>query len=390
MSHFNQTFNRKNTASLKWDLMEKVYTIPDASSIIPMWVADMDFAAPSFITESLKARLDFPLFGYTFENEACATAVTSWVKRRHNWHIHNDDIMYHQGVVPAIATIIEAFTTEDDAVIVNSPVYPPFFNIPRQLGRTVVSSPFIEKKGRLYFDFDHFERLLQDDKVKIFVFCHPHNPAGRVWSQDELVKIDALCAANNVLIISDEIHCDLMLNGEQHIPLAKVSATPDNIITCMAPTKTFNIAGIQASMMITSDAKKRLKIQNTLAKHGQMGLNTFAITAVQAAFSDAGIEWLNDLIPYLNANLDYAIDTIEKALPNITITKPDATYLMWIDIRKTGIAEKEIMQKLLDAGVALDPGTKYGADFDGFLRMNIACTRQTLEQGVERFIKAFN
>lgn len=390
MINFNQPLNRKNTASLKWDLMENVYAIPDASNIIPMWVADMDFAAPSFITESLKTRLDFPLYGYTFENDACSSAVTSWMNRRYNWVIENEQVLYHQGVVPAIATLIETFTTEQDAVVVNLPVYPPFFNTPRQLGRTVVTTPFFEEDGKIIFDFENFEEQLKNEKVKVFIFCHPHNPGGRVWTEEELKKIDALCTAYNVLIISDEIHCDLMLNGQQHTPLAKISENPANIITCMAPTKTFNLAGIQAAVMISSDNSKRDKIRATLGKHGQMGLNTFAITAIQAAFSDEGEEWLKELIPYLNSNLDYAIETITKAIPAIKITRPDATYLMWIDIRQINVDEKTIMQKLLDAGVALDPGTKYGKDFAGFLRMNIACTRNTLEQGVERFIKAFN
>lgn len=390
MNQFDQLYSRRNTASVKWDLMENIYAIPDASKIIPMWVADMDFAAPSSVTEAIQKRLEFPLYGYTFENEDCSQAVTSWLKRRHDWAVNNEAVMYHQGVVPAISTIIEALSNDHDEILVNSPVYPPFFTIPKQLGRTVRYNPFIENKGVYTFNFEDFEQQLARPEVKIFILCHPHNPAGIVWSSEILQKIDELCFTHKVVIISDEIHSDLILGATKHIPLAKISQHPENIITCVAPTKTFNIAGVQAAMMICSDKKKRQLLKKTLAKHGQMGLNTFAIAAVQGAFSDQGEQWLNELIPYLQKNVDYVIDTITTAMPTIHIQKPDATYLVWLDIRETGYAEKEIMQKLLDAGVALDPGTKYGQAFEGFLRMNIACPHDTLVEAVSRFLAAFN
>lgn len=389
MTNFDQQYSRKNTGSVKWDLMETIYNIPDASNIIPMWVADMDFAAPTTITDALKKRLEFPLYGYAFENKNCSNSIVTWLTRRHEWFIQDEDLLYHQGVVPAISTIVETFTTPGDSVLVNSPIYPPFFGVPKKLGRSVSFSPLLEVAGSYAFDFDNFELQVKKEEVKIFILCHPHNPAGIAWSEETLRKIDALCFENDVLVISDEIHSDLMLNGEKHIPLAKISAHPENIITCVAPTKTFNIAGIQAAMTITTDSKKRLKISNTLAKHNQMGLNSFAITAVEAAFSLESEKWLEQLIVYLNDNIDYVIETITTAIPAIRIKKPDATYLLWIDIRETGYEENEIMQKLLDSGVALDPGTKYGAQFDGFLRMNIACNRDTLKEAVSRFIHAF-
>lgn len=388
MNQFDTQYERRNTSSVKWDFMETIYSIPDASNIIPMWVADMDFASPAVITNALRERLDFPLYAYTFENENCTSAVTSWLARRHDWIVPNEAILYHQGVVPAIATIIETFSSPGDSVIVNSPIYPPFFTVPKKLGRKVVYSPLIENDGSYSFDLKHFEKQIQKEEIKIFILCHPHNPAGICWPEEVLKKIDALCHANNVLVISDEIHSDLMLTNKKHIPLAKVTEHRDNIITCFAPTKTFNIAGIQAAMMIATDAKKRVKLKNSMAQHGLMGLNTFAITAVEAAFSEEGEQWLNELIIYLNSNIDYMIETITTALPAIKIKKPDATYLVWIDIRALNLSEKDVMQKLLDAGVALDPGTKYGKDFEGFLRMNTACSKKTLTEATSRFISA--
>ncbi|MEB6113237.1 MalY/PatB family protein [Kurthia gibsonii] len=390
MFNFDETYSRRNTSSLKWDLMEKIYSIPDASKIIPMWVADMDFAAPETITNALKARMDFPLFGYTFEDEACASSVTSWLARRNDWHVPTESVLYHQGVVPAISTIVEAFTNEGDTVLVNAPIYPPFFNVPKKLNRQVAYAPLHEENGVYTFDFETFEEQAKKDDVKLFIFCHPHNPSGTVWSEDVLKRIDTICAENGVIVLSDEIHSDLILNGTQHIPFAKASSHADNVITCVAPTKTFNIAGIQAAMMIVTDAKKRQMIRKTMESHSQMGLNTFALTAVQAAFSEESEAWLHALIDYLNENVRYVIDTITQELPKINIKHPDATYLLWLDMRQTGMTEKEMMQKLLDAGVALDPGTKYGAPFDGFLRMNIACTRETLKEAVKRFIQALS
>lgn len=389
MSQFDTQYERRNTSSVKWDLMENIYSIPDASNIIPMWIADMDFASPAVITDALKKRLEFPLYAYTYENDVCANSVTTWLARRHGWVISNEDILYHHGVVPAIATIIETFTNTDDSVLVNSPIYPPFFNIPKKLGRQVVYSPLIEENGRYSFDFANFEQQVQREEVKIFILCHPHNPAGICWPEDVLKKIDALCYENDVLIISDEIHSDLVLNGK-HIPLAKVSAHQENIITCFAPTKTFNIAGIHVAMMIAQDPKKYLKLKNNMMKHGLMGLNTFAITALEAAFSEEGEKWLHELIAYLNDNVSYVIDTITTAIPAIQIAKPDATYLIWLDIRGLDMEETTVMQKLLDAGVALDPGTKYGSQFDGFLRMNIACSKKTLVEATKRFITALS
>lgn len=389
MTNFDHQYSRRNTGSVKWDLMEMIYNIPDASNIIPMWVADMDFAAPETITNALKERLELPLYGYSFENKHCSNSIVTWLARRHEWFIQDTDLLYHQGVVPAISTIIETFTAPGDSVLVNSPIYPPFFGIPKKLGRGVAYSPLLEVDGSYEFDFENFEQQVKKDEVKIFILCHPHNPAGVAWSEDTLKKIDALCFDNGVLVISDEIHSDLMLNGKKHIPFAKASAHTENVITCVAPTKTFNIAGIQAAIIVATDSKIRLKISNTLAKHNQMGLNTFAITAVEAAFTVESEKWLDQLIVYLNDNIDYVIETITTAIPTIRIRKPDATYLLWIDIRETGYAEKEIMQKLLDSGVALDPGTKYGAKFDGFLRMNIACNRDTLKEAVSRFLHAF-
>lgn len=390
MHHFDSVIDRVHTNSLKWDKISAVYHLKDTSDILPMWVADMDFAAPPVMVNAIKKRLEHPVFGYSFESEACTNAFTSWVKKRHGLQIEPKWVLYHQGVVPAIASIIETFTTENDTVLVTPPVYPPFFKIPQQLKRTVKECPLIEKDGIYAFDFKQFDQVTADDHVKIFTLCHPHNPGGIEWSEEDLQEIIRICVKNNVLIISDEIHADIMLDHHKHLPLAKVAGDlKNNIITCMAPTKTFNIAGIQAAMMIVPDSEKRLRLKKDAHMHGRMGLTIFATTAVEAVYSEEGEKWLDELLPYISENIDLVINRLTAAIPGIKIRKPQATYLLWIDYRETGLQEEDIMHRLLSIGkLALEPGSKFGEMGRGFLRMNVGCSKATVEDGISRFIKA--
>lgn len=390
MNHFDSVIDRTHTNSLKWDKISAVYHLKDATDILPMWVADMDFAAPPVMVNALKKRLEHPVFGYSFESEACTNAFTSWVEKRHGLQIEPRWVLYHQGVVPAIASIIETFTTENDAVLVTPPVYSPFFKIPLQLKRTVKECPLIERDGIYTFDLKQFDHLTADDNVKIFILCHPHNPGGIEWSEEVLQEVVRICVKNNVLIISDEIHADIMLDHHKHIPLAKVAGDlKNNIITCMAPTKTFNIAGIQAAMLIVPDSEKRLRLKKDAQMHGRMGLTIFAATAVEAVYSEEGEKWLDELLPYISKNIDLVINRLTSTIPGINIRKPQATYLLWIDYRETGLQEEEIMNRLLSIGkLALEPGSKFGEMGRGFLRMNVGCSKATVEDGISRFIKA--
>lgn len=387
LSLFDEVFERRKTRSVKWDLMEMIYEVEDASDILPLWVADMDFPPPPPVTEALKKRLEHPILGYTYVDDGCKKAIADWQKRRNGWDIEESEIIFQSGVIPAIAAILQVFTNPGDSVVVTPPVYPPFFSIPANQGRRVLYSELIENEGEYTIDFTDLEDKFST--ASVFIFCHPHNPGGKVWKEEEMKEILRLAEKYDVLIISDEIHSDLVLKPHQHIPLAKLAGNQANrIFTCIAPTKTFNLAGIQASMLVVNDPKKRQRLENHAAAHGTGMMNAFAPVALKAVYEE-GDGWLDELLDVLSSNMDYVMKELNAALPAIKIHKPEATYLMWLDCRGLGMEESEIMEKLLQDGkVALEPGSKYGEAGRGFLRLNVACPRSMLEDGIARIIKA--
>lgn len=390
MSEFNQVIERRRTHSLKWDRLKEVFGVKDGADILPMWVADMDFAAPDVVIEAMKERLEHGVLGYSYVSDDQKDSIRHWLHERHDWEINNDWMLFHQGVVPAIASIIETFTDEGDGILITTPVYPPFFQIPSRLDRSIVECLMIENKGQYTIDFNKFEKALQQN-VKLFVLCNPHNPGGIVWTKEELQKMIELCTKYDVLILSDEIHADLVFPEHKHIALATIAGDEiDRIITCVAPTKTFNLAGVQAAIMIATNPTIRKKLELNALAHGQMGLSPLAATALKAAFEKGG-PWLQELLEIVSANMDYVIHELPKSIPGIKINKPHGTYLLWIDYRETGLTEKEMMDKLLNKGkLALEPGTKYGEAGRGFLRMNVACPPALVQDGVQRFITALS
>ncbi|TAA67871.1 MalY/PatB family protein [Planococcus salinarum] len=387
MNLFEEVYERRKTRSIKWDLMEMIYEIEDASEILPLWVADMDFPAPPPVIDALKKRLEHPILGYTYIDDGCKRAIAHWQSKRNDWQVEEEEIMFQSGVIPAMAAILQVFTNPGDSVVVTPPVYPPFFSIPQNQGRKVLYSEMKETNGEYTLDYEDLEEKFKT--ATFFIFCHPHNPGGKVWKEDEMNEILRLAEKHDVLIISDEIHSDLVLKAHQHIPLAKLAGDQAHrIFTCIAPTKTFNLAGIQASMLIVTDPKKRLRLENHAAANGTGMMNAFAPVALQAAYEE-GEAWLDELLEVLSSNMDYVIEKLGASIPSIKIAKPEATYLMWLDCRDLGLEESEIMKKLLhDGKVALEPGSKYGEPGTGFLRLNVACPRSMLEDGVERIIKA--
>ncbi len=388
MSDFSTIYNRRNTYSAKWDMLEQVYSIENGSEVLPMWVADMDFALAPVIQQAIHRRLEHPVFGYSTTPEEVRTSLTKWIANKHQLELENSWILFRTGVIPAMAESLDAFTEEGDKVLVHSPIYPPFKSIPTNLNREVVTCLLNEENHSLEINWDLFERCLQDG-VKAFILCNPHNPGGKVWSREDLSKMAELCEQYDVLILSDEIHSDLVYSPNKHIPMLSVAKNKENVITFFAPTKTFNMAGIQAAATIVPDSKKRLVLENKALRRGDMGLNVFSLTAMQAAY-EHGEPWLEELLNTLEDNLEYAVTELSK-LDGIKAKKPDGTYLLWIDYRGTGLEEKEIMQRLLSVGkLALEPGTKYGEGGNGFLRMNIACPMETVKDGVERFKKALS
>ncbi|WP_079524162.1 MalY/PatB family protein [Solibacillus isronensis] len=382
MSIFNKVHERRSSASVKWDMMNVVYNLKDTTELLPMWVADMDFPPPAALTEALKTRLEHPIFGYTFADDDVKNSIVHWYNTRHQWTIDLNTIIFQPGVVPAIATVIETFTEAGDKIGMSTPAYPPFTNVPAAQQREVVTCELTEQDGHYTMDFDKLEEIFRSG-IKLFVLCNPHNPIGIVWSPEELEQLVALCIQYDVYLLSDEIHADISILKSYTPVLTLANANEAKIITCIAPTKTFNIAGIHAAMIVAPDRKLYTAIEKNTQAHGNLGLNTFASTAVKAVYTD-GAPWLDELLSYLKNNMEYVVKEL-NAIEGLKVEIPDATYLMWIDYHKTGIEEKELMGRLLSVGqVALDPGTKYGEAGRGFLRINVACPFELLQDGVER------
>lgn len=384
---FHKSIDRQNTASVKWGLNQVIF---GADDVLPMWVADMDFEPPMEVRDSLKNRIEHGIFGYTYVPDTATEAVQSWVKKRHNWDVETESILYSPGVVPSIGIAIHALTKPGEKVMLQSPVYTPFFDMIEKNERVVVNSPLKLENNRYEIDFEDFEEKLKDG-VKLFLLCNPHNPSGRSWSEKELRTIADLCIQHDCLILSDEIHSDLIFKPHKHVPIVSLDKQyEDYIMTCIAPSKTFNLAGLQASAVIIPNKELRKAFKATQGRLGFFSLNTFGVIGMEAAYRH-GEEWLEDLLSYVKENADLAVSFIEKELPNLTVMEPDGTYLLWIDCRKLGLSDEEIKETLIKKGkLGLEPGPKYGPGGEGFVRMNIACTQDTLLDGLARLKRAFS
>ncbi|MFJ7366397.1 MalY/PatB family protein [Peribacillus frigoritolerans] len=388
-SIFEEQINRENSGSAKWDknFLTSLYGRED---VLPMWVADMDFPSPEGIQKALMERLNHPIFGYTVPSETVFTEIQSWLKDRHSWQIDTKWISFSSGVVSAIGTTIQAFTNPGDKILLQSPVYTPFFDMIKNNDREVVNSPLIIEKDRFEIDFNDFEDKLKSG-VKLFLFCSPHNPGGRIWTKDELLRIGELCEKYDVVIVSDEIHADLFHSTSRHYPIGSLSEKlADMTVTLMAPSKTFNIAGLQASFLITSNEKLQKQLQKAQTKLAFHGLNIFALTAMEAAYRE-GLEWLEDMIGYIEENIKVAEEFIAAEIPSLHVMHPEASYLLWIDCRDLGLTDTEIKDRLIHQGkLALEPGSKYGPGGEGFVRMNLGCSRSVLMDGLNRLKMAFS
>ena len=386
MSFFNEIHERKGSSSIKLDKMRDVYNLEDTSNLLLMWIADMDFPAPPVVSEAITERLKHPIFGYTYANCDVKDAVVNWYQTRHNWTIDSETILFQPGVVPAIAAIIETFTNKNDKIGMATPAYPPFVNVPSAQQREVVTCELTEQNGHYTLDFNKLESMFKSG-IAMYILCNPHNPIGIVWSKEELEQLVALCIKYDVYLLADEIHADILITKTYTPTLTVKDADKAKIITCIAPTKTFNIAGIHAAMMVVPNKELFTALEADAQAHGQLGLNIFACTTVEAVYTK-GAPWLDELLPYLKTNMEYVVNEL-NALPGIHTTVPEATYLMWIDYRETGLDEQEMMERLLHKGfVELDPGTKYGEAGRGFLRMNVASPFDLVKQGVDGIKKA--
>jgi len=385
--NFDEPINRLDTDCLKYDGMERYFSRPDA---IPMWVADMDFKTAPCIIDALKKRLDHEVLGYSFKPERYFNSIINWMQKRHNWHIKKEWITFSPGVVAGFTLAIEHLTRPGDKIIVQPPVYFPFFSSITDTGRQLVHNPLKLENGRMMMDFEDLKSKITPD-VKMILISNPHNPGGSVWSRDELRQLGELCVKNQVIIISDEIHSDLIFRPNKHVPLASISEEiAQNTITLMAPSKTFNVAGLTTSLVVISNHQLLNNYNKGLnTAHLHMG-NIFGTESLIAAYSQGEL-WLEELLNYLKGNVDMVSHFIQQRIPKLKVIIPEATYLIWIDCRETGLRGKDLLKFFVDtAGVALNEGSMFGPGGDGFVRMNVGCTRKTVEEALARIEKAFN
>ncbi len=386
MYDFDKHIDRAGTNAYKLDLREKYFGTND---VIPLWVADMDFAAPHEVQEAIQKRASHEIYGYTIRKEEFTNAIVDWCHYKHKWAIKDEWIEYSPGVVPALVFSVLAFSNPGDGVIINTPVYPPFYSVIADNERKVIKNSLVNKNGKYEIDFELFEQQASNEDTKLFILCSPHNPVGRVWTRDELLKIQAICSKHNVLVLADEIHSDLALFGNEHIPFASINELAAmNSISFMAPSKTFNIAGFSTSYVVTANNKLLegyRKTQNRLQLH--MG-HLFSGVALTAAYN-YGREWLGGLTSYLEDNILFIENYLKEHLPELNFFRPEATYLMWVNFKAWNMTQKELKSFLIDkAKVGLNDGISFGNEGEGYMRLNVASPRVIIEKALNQIKEA--
>jgi len=382
---FNRRIDRRHTRSYKWDQSEKLFGRPD---ILPLWVADMDFASPPAVRAALEKRAALGLYGYSIHPDSYFEAIIGWYRRRHGWTLERSWICDAPSVVTSLSIAVELFSEPGSKVVLQSPVYYPFYDVIRNNGRIVAKNPLLIQDGRFAMDYAQLESLFKEG-AKLLLLCNPHNPGGRIWDKEELLRLGELCLKYGVTVVSDEIHCDLALPGHKHIPFASLSPELANItLTCLAATKTFNLPGLQTSFVVASNPNMRRRFDariKTLALHMA---SHFAQDAVEAAYTE-GEAWLDEMLDYVAGNLDYAIGYLAEHLPEVKPMRPDGTYLLWLDCRGLQLDVRGLKDLMYNkAGVAFNEGSIFGEEGEGWLRINLACPRAVVEEALERFCRA--
>jgi len=383
--NFDERIDRSGSNSVKYDAREFYFGNAD---VMPLWVADMDFRTPDFIVDAIKKRAEHEIFGYTLRSESYSLAIVNWLKRRHNWEIKPDWISFSPGVVAGLTLAIEALSKTGDGVIVQPPVYFPFFDSVKGTNREMIENPLKLENGRYYFDLEDLKQKIKPN-TKLLLLSNPHNPGGMAWNSEELSALANICLDNNILIISDEIHSDLIFDGFKHTPLAGISdEIAQNCVVCMSPSKTFNTAGLTTSFLIIPNKRHFVAYEREMRlPHLHMG-NIFGTTALEAAYT-YGDEWLAQLLKYLQDNFSFLEEFLEENLPQIKAMRPEATYLIWLDFSAFGLSDEILNKKLIEGGVGLNRGVQFGKQGSGFMRMNIGCPRSTLHEALLRIKKIF-
>ncbi|WP_411343573.1 MalY/PatB family protein [Paenibacillus sp. WLX1005] len=385
-SHFDHPPQRQGTNSEKWDLLQNIFGTED---VLPLWVADMDYAIAQPVQNALQKSAEHAVVGYSFKSAGYHEALKNWMQHKHGWQIEDDWVVFTPGVVAALNFAVQTFTERGDKVVIQTPVYPPFYNVVKGHGRQLVESPLTRlDNGQYEMDFDHLERTL-DESVKLFILCSPHNPVGRVWTRDELERLDALCSKYGIIVVSDEIHGDLVHEPNCHIPYAMLSESARNrSIVCTAPSKTFNIAGLNTSNIIIPNKELRDAFALKINNFGVGSISQFGAVATEAAYR-GGQEWLEQCMAYIRCNMQYVQQYLAEHLPELSVNLPEATYLLWVDFRELQMEQKDLVSFLLhDARIALNDGRAFGVNGEGFMRMNLACSRSLLQEAMERLHRA--
>lgn len=379
MFDFDSSPDRRGTGSYKWDTY--------ADGVIPMWVADMDFRTAPAIIDALRRRVDHSVFGYTLVGDEYYDAVTGWFDRRHGWTIDPSMIIYTSGVVPAVSAIIKAMTRPGDKVVLQTPAYNCFFSSIRNNGCDVSRNELLRQEDGSYrIDFDDLEERCADPDARLLILCNPHNPTGRIWTPEELTRIAEICTAHRVFVISDEIHCELTYNGREYTPFATLAPEGLRYAVCVSPSKAFNTAGLQIANIVSSDPEVRARIDRAINDNEVCDVNPFGVAGTIAAYNECA-GWLDELREYLWQNWQTVRKFFAEKLPDFDLTPLESTYLVWIDCRHTGLGADRLSELLVEGGVALSPGSIYGDD--GFMRLNIACPRERLEDSLRRIAAVF-
>ena len=384
--NFDEIIDRTQTDSVKWSVNDRLFGRKD---VLSMWVADMDFRSPEPVVRALVERAKQGVYGYTARSDSNYLSVINWLQKRHGWKTNRSWQITTPGVVPGLIAALLAFTQPGDKVVIQPPIYHPFFKIIINNGRQVVENNLIDRDGYYTMDFDGLEQQLADPRVRMMMLCSPHNPVGRVWSREELARLGELCLKYGVLLVSDEIHSDLVFSWAKHTPAAMISPEiAQNTVTLLAPSKTFNLAGLHTSVVLIQDPSLRDRYSQTIENLGLGGNTIFGLLALEAAYRD-GEEWLSQLLAYLEGNLCFLEQYLQSAIPQIKVRKPEGTYLVWLDCRSLGLNRQELKQFMIQkAGLGLDEGAVFGKPGEGFARLNAACPRAVLKQGLEQLAEA--
>lgn len=378
MLDFDQNIHRENTHSVKFDGRQHYFGTAD---VTPLWVADMDFAVPECVTRALQARINHPVFGYTLYPDSLYQAIIDWFQRRHQWTIEREWIVLAPGVVPSLFAAVNAFAKEGEGVIVQSPVYFPFFSAVTTNKRTLINNPLVEINGRYEINFAHLEQCAQQG-ARLLLLCTPHNPVGRVWRESELQRVLEITRRYDLTILSDDIHCDLIYSGVKHTMLGRLAQPGDKIITAIAPNKSFNIPGLGLSALVIPNPDERNAMQHVFESLHIGNYNPLSIAAFEAAYRE-GDQWLDALMRYLENTRDFAADFIAREIPQIKLIKPEATYLLWLDCRELAMSDAQLRDFFVrECKVGMNPGVVFGDGGSGFMRMNIGCPKAIIEQAL--------